>query len=487
LLDDDAHYLSLGEKSKKGMTYMLVIFSPHSISLKPDTVNLLEEVTGAADRLNALKPFGDEASQRITREFLPDRVTASLNIEGIAVTRRQTLLMMDSMTISANGSRDERELLNALRADEFVFELASAETVINTTNIRDINRIILDQVIENPGGYRQQNVQISGANFQPPDFMSVMPLISEMMEGFHAAPKLHPIVRAAWLHATFTKIHPFVDGNGRTGRLIQDFTLLKGGLYPTGIPSSLRDDYYDALEKADSGEWDQLCQMICQVELGLMSRVQSIVDEIKSRGQFVSLLAAKAKAKKTGALHKQYVVWRHQMENFLNLLVTTCEEVNNASDVIQVRTETYETIGFDKWKAIADTGRSEGTWAAKLSWLIDGEALFRTVLFFKRHVFRPDDTLGKDDLYGAVALKLTGGEPTYGAKFNFDNFQDPLIRFREVLFIDGKLQLLSAKGNTKQGKTDAEEVWETEELIESSPAIKGLIEDVFLKKLGIGS
>jgi Fic family protein len=466
---------------------MSTILDPNSISLKPDTINLLEEVTSAADRLNALKPFGEEANQRIVREFLPDRVTASLNIEGIAVTRRQTLLMMDSMTLSASGSKEERELLNALRADEFVYELANEENEISAARIREVNRIILDQIVANPGGYREQNVQISGARFQPPDFMSVVPLVAEMITAFRNANGLHPIVRAAWLHATFTKIHPFIDGNGRTGRLIQDFTLLKGGLYPTGIPSNLRDDYYDALEKADGGEWDQLSQMICQVELGIISRVQSIVDEIKSRGEFVSLLAAKAKEKKNGALHKQYIVWRQRMENFVNLLVKTCDEVNGASDVIQIRTEVYDIVSFEKWKQISDTGRSDGTWAAKQTWLVDGEPLYRTILFFKRHAFRADDTFIRDDLYGAVALKLTGGEPTYGLKFNFDNFQDPLIRFREVLFVDGRLQLLTSTGTTKLGRTGADEVWQTEELVESSPAIKGLIEDVFMKRLGLGS
>lgn len=466
---------------------MSIILDPKSITLKPDTWNLIEEVISASERLNALKPFGEEANQRIVREFLPDRVTASLNIEGIAVTRRQTLMMMDSMTLSANSSKDERELLNALRADEFVYELASSDEGITAANIREINRTILDEIVANPGGYRAQNVKISGASFQPPDFMNVMPLMSEMLEAFHASEDLHPVVRAAWLHATFTKIHPFIDGNGRTGRLIQDFTLLKGGLYPTGIPSSLRDDYYDALEKADGGDFDQLCQMICQIELSLVSRVQSIVDEIKSRGAFVSLLAAKAKEKKTGALHKQYVVWRQRMENFINLLVTTCEEVNSASDVIQIQSEIYDVVSFEKWKSIADTGRSEGTWAAKLTWLVDGVPLYRTVLFFKRHVFRSDDNFSRDSLYGAVALKITGGEPTYGAKFNFDSFQDPLISFREILFVEGRLQLLSATDQTKVGRFGAEEVWQTVELSESSPAIKSLIEDVFMKKLGLGS
>ena len=465
---------------------MASIFNPKEISLNPDTANLLEEVTNAADRLNTQKPFGDEANQRIIREFLPDRVTASLNIEGIAVTRRQTLLMMDSMTLSASGSKEERELLNALKADEVVYDLSKGVGPLSAIDIREINRTILDGIMPNPGGYRDQNVQISGANFQPPDFISVMPLMAEMVTSYNNCIDIHPVILAAWLHATFTKIHPFVDGNGRTGRLIQDFTLLRGGLYPTGIPSNLRDDYYDALECADNGEFDQLCQMICQVELSLISRVQSIVDEIKSRGEFVSLLANKAKEKKTGALHKQYIVWRQRMENFVNLLSKTSEEVNNASSVIQIRTEIYEIVNFEKWKSISDTGRGEGTWAAKQTWIIEGESLYRTILYFRRHEFRTDDVFSKDDLYGSVALKLTGGEPAYGTRFNFDNFQDPLIRFREIIFIDGRLQLLSATGEKRAGRFIEEEVWQTEDLPESSPAIQGLIKDVFMKKLGLG-
>ncbi|THH35717.1 Fic family protein [Aliishimia ponticola] len=466
---------------------MTIILDPNSINLSPETVNLLEEVSEAAEKLNSLKPFDEDVDHRVTREFLPDRVTASLNIEGIAVTRRQTLLMMDSMTLSASGSKEERELLNALRADEFVYDLAKRDEGISSLSIREINKLILDGVRDGAGSFRDQDVQISGSQFQPPDFMSVPPLVSEMIDKFQHTLGLHPVVRAAWLHGTFTKIHPFIDGNGRTGRLIQDFVLMQGGLYPTGIPSSMRDNYYDALEQADNGKWDDLCQMICQVELNLISRVQAIVDEVKSRGQFVSLLAAKAKEKKVGRLHKQYVVWRQRMENFLHLLTKTCDEVNNASDVIQIRTETFEIISFEKWKEVSDNGRAANTWAAKQTWLIDGVALYRTILFFRRHDFRPDDVFSTDVLYGTVALKITGGEPILGVKYNFDAFGDAEIHFREILWVDERLQLLTFAGETRTGRFGNEEVWKTEELTESSSAIQGLIEDIFMRKLGLGA
>ncbi len=262
-------------------------------------------------------------------------------------------------------------------------------------------------------------------------------------------------------------------------------SLFTGGLYPTGIPSHLRDNYYDALEDADSGLWDPLCQMICQEELSIISRVQAIVDEVKSRGEFISLLAAKAAEKKTGALHKQYVVWKQRMENFSNQLVKTCDQLNAASDVIQVRSEQFDVINFEKLKRISDTGEKFPSWLIKQTWFVDGSPLYKSILYFQRHRFRPDDVFEREDLHGNVALFITGGEPSYGARFDFENFSDAEIRLREIFFMNGQIH----KGEyTGQNRDDNRfrEIWSYDDVSDSSVAIKGLIEDVFIRKLGIG-
>lgn len=465
----------------------LEIQRPSSIELKAETINLLDEVSASIATLDESRPFGEEVESRITREFLPDRVTASLNIEGIAVTRRQTLVMMDAMTLSASGSKQERELFNALKADEFVFELSKNEKTLTTNVIRQINHLLQDEILNNAGGYREKNVEISGARFQPPDHSAVGPLMAELVDIYEQTKSLHPVLRAAWLHASFTHIHPFIDGNGRTGRLIQDFSLLCDGLYPTGIPSHLRDDYYDALEAADSGEWDSLCQIICESELSIISRVKSIVDEVRNRGKFISLLVSKAAEKKTGALHKQYTVWRQRMDNFINLLVKTCDEINASSKVIQVRSEVFDIIDFEKWKRVSDFGGAEHTWAIKQTWYVDGEPLYRTIMYFKRHRFRSEDPIPRDDLHGIVALRITGGEPERGARFDFDSFADPLIGFREALFIDGSLHIFSWSGKYRISNNANEEIWDCEERIDSSVPIQDLIRDIFMKKLGLGT
>lgn len=461
---------------------MSVLQNPNSIRLKAETINLIEEVTEAIEALNESRPFDDEVDSRVTREFLPDRVTASLNIEGIAVTRRQTLIMMDAMTLSASGSKQERELFNALRTDEYVYDLSKSEKTLNTTTIREINQLLQEEILDSAGRYREQNVEISGAKFQPPDYTSIPGAMMELVDTYDQTKTLHPILRAAWLHASFTHIHPFIDGNGRTGRLIQDFSLMSDGLYPTGIPSHLRDDYYDALENADSGEWDPLCQMICEVQLSIISRVQSIVGEVKNRGKFVSLLVNRAADKKSGALHKQYTVWRQRMDNFINLLVKTCDEINSSSDVIQVRSEMFDIIDFVKWKRIVDAGGAEATWAVKQTWFVDGTALYRTILYFKRHRYRGADPISREVLFGTVALRLTGGAPEYGARFDFDGFADPMIRFREVLFLDGSLHTFS---RSIESDSVGDEIWACDVHTDASTPIQEFIQDVYLRKLGL--
>ncbi|WKL57390.1 Fic family protein [Asticcacaulis sp. ZE23SCel15] len=459
------------------------IHNPNLIKLRAETINLLDEVTTSLAALSEHRPFSEEVDHRITREFLPDRVTASLNIEGIGVTRRQTLVMMDAMTLTASGSKQERELFNALKADEYVYDLSKGDHALSASTIRQVNFLLQDGILESAGSYRNRNVEITGARFQPPESAGVPALMSDLVSTYETTKTLHPILKAAWLHASFTHIHPFIDGNGRTGRLLQDFSLLCDGLYPTGIPSHLRDDYYDALEKADEGDFDALCQMICDVELGVISRVQSIVDEVKNRGKFISLLVNKASDKKKGALHKQYTVWRQRMDNFVNLLIKTCDEINTSSDVIQVKSQPFDIIDFDKWKRISDTGGAEHTWAIKQTWLIDGEPLYRSIFYFKRHRFRSEDPFSRDDLFGNVALMLTGGEPEFGARFDFDNFADPVISLREILFIDGKLHIFERSGKFK----GSDEVWDCSDPKDLSVPIQKLITDVFLKKLGIGT
>jgi Fic family protein len=222
------------------------IQDPKAISVSGSVADLLAQVDETLSELNKRRPFPVQTEGRLRRRFLPDRITATLNIEGIGVTRRETLAIMEAMTISSNASREEREILNALHADSFIYEAVDNKIGVDPSLVRRVNELILDGVHGEAGIFRNSDVEISGAAFTPPSHVDIPSLIQGMCDGFPASGFIHPIMQAAWLHNQFTYIHPFLDGNGRTARLLQDYCLLNRGLYPVGIPTK-RDDYYSAL------------------------------------------------------------------------------------------------------------------------------------------------------------------------------------------------------------------------------------------------
>ena len=462
------------------------ILDPKAANLAPETLNLFEEVAQTNEDLKQKRPFGAEVDARLRTEFLPDRITASLNMEGISISRRQTLLMMDAIALTESSSKDNTEIFNALKADELVYELAKDKSLLTASIVRTINECLQKKILKNAGKFRENDVEITGAAFQPPSPSEVAPLIHDLCSTYRLLETVPPILRAAWLHATFTRIHPFEDGNGRTGRLLQDFSLLTDGLYPTGIPSSRRDDYYDALEKADEGDWNPLCQMIGELELSILSRVKSILDEVQSRGNFISSLAKRATDKKTGRLHKNYIVWKQRMQNFADQVVVTCEELNSSSDVLCVRSEKFDVIDFKKWKEISETGQSSNTWFLKQTWFSEGEAFYRTIFFFRRHNYRPEDVHSKDDLYGVVSLQLTGGKPDFGARYDFGRFCDDEIKLRELIFVDDTWHAYTSTGDMRPSVFSGdEEVWDCNQVEDKSILIQGFLEDIFGRKLGI--
>lgn len=334
------------------------------------------------------------------------------------------------------------------------------------------------------GSYRLADVEITGAKFQPPESNEVQQLVQRMMEIYQSSlTKCHPLLMSAWLHCTFTGIHPFEDGNGRTGRFLQDYVLLKTNYFPTGIPGALRDDYYDALEAADGGDWNPLCQMLCSNQLKVLTRVRAIIDEVNSRGDFIRKLVEKASDKRTGTLHKQYVVWKYRMQLILDQLVELTNDISAASDMLYVRSDRYDIISFEKWQTISERGRAVQNWALRQTWYYEGTALYKTILFFKRHEFRADDIFPKDDLYGNVSLFLAGGDPKERT-MSFLEYSDPAVRFREAMFVNDKMCLLSAESREVLDSGKTEEKWTCAELTETTEFAKFLVQDVYERKLG---
>lgn len=186
-------------------------------------------------------------------------------LEGGGLTETETkAVLVDGLTV-AKSLRDHLWAVNLSVASERVDAWAHEASPISEAQILELNAILLRGIDElGAGAYRKVSVYLTGAPFEPPPPEAVPSMMHEF-SAWLAEPHAdgEPIVFAAEMHAWFETIHPFVDGNGRAGRLLVDLALLKRGFIRALVRAEERDRYRDALKRAQAaGELSPLVRLI---------------------------------------------------------------------------------------------------------------------------------------------------------------------------------------------------------------------------------
>lgn len=230
--------------------------------------NLLSEIDVFKAKLDALRPLPVSALEKIQEALEIAYTYESNRIEGNTLTLQETALVInEGLTISGKSMKEHLEVINHSEAIDFIKDVASKDIAIDERLIKEIHAIILHSIDkENAGTYRNVSVMISGSEHLPP----APYLISEQMNSFidrfnqMQANKVHPVLIAAYLHSELVKIHPFIDGNGRTSRLLMNLYLLRTGYVIINLKgdSDSKLKYYQSLEKShvanDSSDFDIL-------------------------------------------------------------------------------------------------------------------------------------------------------------------------------------------------------------------------------------
>lgn len=206
------------------------------------------------DRLKATldqrRPL-DPAIVRNLREDLILRWTYHSNaIEGNTLTLRETKVALEGITVGGKSLREHLEAVNHRDAILLLEDIVQQAGPLNEWTIKSLHQRILKSIDDdNAGRYRTINVRIAGASHLPPDQLMVPELMEKFISWYrNEAMDLHPVERAARVHSDFVKIHPFVDGNGRTSRLLMNMELMKAG-YPAAVLAvESRLAYYEALD-----------------------------------------------------------------------------------------------------------------------------------------------------------------------------------------------------------------------------------------------
>lgn len=212
------------------------------------TGSLLEQIDRKKADLDTMRPLTAGEVERLTEEFTVEYTYNSNAIEGNTLTLRETDMVLRGLTIDRKPLKDHMEAVGHKEAFDFVRELVQEKAPLSERIIKQIHYLVLADKKEDRGVYRRVPVRIMGAHHEPVQPYLIVPKMEQLLADF-AASKDHIVTKLAWFHIEFEAIHPFIDGNGRTGRLLVNLELMKAGYPPIDIKFADRLAYYNAFDE----------------------------------------------------------------------------------------------------------------------------------------------------------------------------------------------------------------------------------------------
>jgi Fic family protein/DNA-binding XRE family transcriptional regulator len=244
--------------------------------------DLIDEIDVLKSKLDQFRLFD---SYKIAQALELEYTFESNRIEGNTLTLRETdLVINEGLTISGKSMREHLEAINHQEAIAYIKHLMVKNTNLNEREVLSIHNLILRGIHpEDAGRYRKVQVMIKGSSFMPPQPFMVAKEMEDLYIWYETNKnKLHPIILAAEMHERLVTIHPFIDGNGRTSRLVMNLILLQHGYVIANIKGDYnsRMQYYEALEKAQTKKnKNDFLFFVAQIEKESLERYLQIIGQ----------------------------------------------------------------------------------------------------------------------------------------------------------------------------------------------------------------
>jgi Fic family protein len=223
------------------------------IKLSSEIETRLSKVDELQAKWKAAKPLNAVMLAKMEGYFATKYTFESNQIEGNTLTYQEThLVIAEGITVGGKSLKDHLEAINHAEAIDWLKEMVRGNEDVNRRNLLDLHRLILKSIDnENAGKYRNVSVRIGGSKHVPPQPFLLEKLMEDYFNHYQRQKRLlHPVILAAEMHERLVSIHPFIDGNGRTSRLLMNFILLRNGYTITSLKGDYnsRMAYYGALE-----------------------------------------------------------------------------------------------------------------------------------------------------------------------------------------------------------------------------------------------
>lgn len=209
--------------------------------------SLLEQIERKKKELDGRRPLTEGEVERLNEEFTVEYTYNSNAIEGNTLTLRETDLVLRGLTIDRKSLKDHMEAVGHKEAFDYIRELVQEKAPLSEKVIKQVHFLVLADKRQDRGVYRRVPVRILGAQHEPVQPFLIQSKMEELLLEY-GADQSHIVTKLARFHIEFERIHPFIDGNGRTGRLLVNLELMKAGYPSIDIKFKDRLAYYQALD-----------------------------------------------------------------------------------------------------------------------------------------------------------------------------------------------------------------------------------------------
>ena len=255
------------------------------------SLSKFEQIDRLKGWLDSFRPLSPIIVEELKKLYDVQFTYNSNAIEGNTLTQSETeLVLSKGITVGGKTLIEHLEVIGHKDAIDYVESLSQQKQALGEWEIKQIHNLILRKIApEEAGRYRQLDVKAAGTNYLYPAHY----LISQLMQDFinwlnsDAAKNLHPVEYATVAHYRFVSIHPFRDGNGRTGRLLMNLLLLRGGYPIVIISNQQRNDYINAIAygQNNSDDVNRLINLVNDAaKSSLIETLRLVVTAADSRG-----------------------------------------------------------------------------------------------------------------------------------------------------------------------------------------------------------
>lgn len=328
------------------------------LNLPAETIELLESFDSTVSEFRKGGPLEPIALEKLQEHFKTSHIYHSAGIEGNKLTLKETLVVLQQgITISEKPIKESIEVKNLGLAYDFFYDLSKEDTTITENYLRQVHKLIVggDEYLQ-AGNYRNIGVIITGSEHTPPEPFEIPIRMRELIDWINQNENENPIIVSAIAHHELAKIHPFVDGNGRTARLLLNFLLLQRGYPICNVKREDRPRYYEAMSNADNGDYDDLINLIFTSCQELFSHYTRIKEETLRVNDWAKKWGKKDIETRLRKEKGEFEIWKNRINQvkleFKQATITLTDNLEN----YEISFYEYNPISFDQYQTLKETG-----------------------------------------------------------------------------------------------------------------------------------